>query len=75
MGVIHRILEWLCCFDEFEGHGYSGIVYRHKIVKIKAWNWYLVDCVTRDGRAFGRMGVSPVWNWVRVKHLLGRKVC
>lgn len=71
---LYRIIEWICCFDEYESYGYSGVIYKHKIVKIKSWNWYLVDCVGRQGRAFGRKTVSPIWDWKRIKHLLCRVI-
>jgi len=70
--IIYRFIEWLCCFDEWHRYYAGATKYCYRIVRIKAWNWFLVDEVTNRGSVGQRMTISPVWNWARIKHLLLR---
>ena len=67
--VLYRVIEWVCCFNEYDTKGYSGVLYKIEIVRIKKWNVFLVDYVTKSGLRVNRMNVCPVWNLQRFKYL------
>ena len=81
--LLYRIIEWICCFDEYESFGPDGrqgsfgnylrISHCYKIVKIEKWNSFLVDRVARNGLVSNRIGINLVWNWKRIWYLLYRK--
>lgn len=67
-----KLCEWICCFDEWQEEYDGARKWRYKIIRIKAWNWFLVDRVTEPDIITDRYTISPVWNWKRFKHLFQR---
>ena len=71
--IIYSFCEWICCFNEWQEEYYGAKKWQYKIVRIKAWNCFLVDKVTSSGIITDRQTVCPVWNRRRIKYLLTRR--
>ncbi len=72
--ILYGFCHWFFGFNEWSSYWGGATKYRYRIVRIKAWNWFLVDETTGDGTVLNRMTVSPVWNWYRIWHLLTRPI-
>lgn len=61
--LIYYLFEKIYGLDKYYPYGYSQVVYKQKIVKIKGWNCFIVDAITKDGRTLHRSTIL-VHTWI-----------